>query len=420
MTRIAFTGVQFLDGEHPARGPVTIVVNGPRIEKISDHPRAADGVERKINVAGRTIMPGMVMAHFHATYYNLTVSSPPIGLEAPVPLQTLRAVRNLEALMDHGFTSAVSAGAPWAIDTSLKMAIEAGTIRGPRLVPCGRDVSTTGHAADGSPWYWQLPAEVLPVNRCDGPDEFRRGVREEIRRGAEIIKVFASPGHAVPGDPQLVDVTEAELAAAAEAAHQRGALIRAHVANKASIMRVLDAGFDVIDHGDGLDGECIDRIAGTDVVVVPSLVFVDRLAAGLLAGTRAGDAMRADINQMLEVLPKANRAGVKLSLGDDYGAVGLPHEDFGYELEYYVRTAGIPALDVIRWATVNGARLVDRGKGPGPLKEGALADLLIVDGDPVKDITLLRKRERILAVMKDGVFYKEPPQVLEQQRTHAA
>jgi imidazolonepropionase-like amidohydrolase len=370
-------------------------------------------VDRTINVAGRTIMPGMIMTHFHATYYNLGITSPPIGLEAPVPLQALRAARNLEALMNHGFTSAVSAGAPWAIDTALKMAIEEGTIRGPRLVPCGRDVSTTGHAADRAPWYWHLPAEVLPISRCDSPDEFRRGVREEIRRGAEIIKVFASPGHAVPGDPHLVDLTEAELAAAAEAAHQRGALIRAHVANKASIMRVLDAGFDVIDHGDGLDGECIDRIADTGVVLVPSLVFVERVA-GMLAGTPAGAAMRADIDQMLEILPKANRAGVKLSLGDDYGAAGFPHDDFGYELEYYVHTAGIPPLDVIRWATVNSAQLVDRGQGPGPLKAAALADLLIVDGDPVRDISLLRKRERILAVMKDGVFYKEPPRALER------
>jgi imidazolonepropionase-like amidohydrolase len=418
MTRIAFTGAQFLDGAHPARGPVTIVIDGNRIAKISDNPRAADGVERKIDVAGRTIMPGMIMTHFHATYYKLDQQSPPIGLEAPQALQALRAVHNLTALMDHGFTSAVSAGAPHAIDTSLKMAIAEGTIRGPRLVPCGRDVSSTGHAADTSPWYWQLNPDVLPINRCDSPDDFRRGVREEIRRGAEIIKVFASPGHAVPGDPQLVDLSIEELKAAAEAAHQRGAKIRAHVANKASIMRVLDAGFDVIDHGDGFDAECIDRTAGTDVVVVPSLVFVDRLA-GLLAGSRAGDAMRAEIDAMLAILPTANKAGVKLALGDDYGAAMFPHEDFGYELEYYVKTAGIPALDVIKWATVNSAKLVERGQGPSALKEGALADLLIVDGDPVKDITLLRKRENILAVMKDGVFYKEPPQKLGQQRAAA-
>jgi imidazolonepropionase-like amidohydrolase len=177
-------------------------------------------------------------------------------------------------------------------------------------------------------------------------------------------------------------------------------------------MRVLDAGFDVIDHGDGLDSECIDRIAGTPIVVVPSLVFVDRLA-GMLAGTRAGDAMRADVDQMLKILPIANRAGMRLSIGDDYGAAGFPHDDFNYELEYYVHSAGIPALDVIRWATVNSAQLVDRGQGPGPLKVGALADLLIIDGDPVADITVLRKRERILAVMKNGVFYKDSTRVLE-------
>jgi imidazolonepropionase-like amidohydrolase len=133
------------------------------------------------------------------------------------------------------------------------------------------------------------------------------------------------------------------------------------------------------------------------------------MARNVLKGTPAGDAMRADIDQMLAILPKANKAGVKLALGDDYGTLGLPHGPYGAELEYYVRTAGIPALDVIRWATINSSHVVDRNKGLCGVREGALADLLIVDGDPAQDISLLRDAKRIAAIMKDGVFEKHPP-----------
>ena len=140
-------------------------------------------------------MPGLVSSHFHATYHELGSKMAPFGLEEPPALQAVRAAHHLELALRCGFTGAVSAGAPFAIDASMKAAIAEGLFPGPRLMAGSRDVSTTGHAGDKSfPWYWDVGARGA-VNRSDGPDEFRRAVREEIKQGAEIIKMFVTGGH---------------------------------------------------------------------------------------------------------------------------------------------------------------------------------------------------------------------------------
>jgi imidazolonepropionase-like amidohydrolase len=122
--------------------------------------------------------------------------------------------------------------------------------------------------------------------------------------------------------------------------------------------------------------------------------------------------MKAGVDQMLEILPTANKVGVKMLLGDDFGAVPLSHGDYADELDFYVNVAGIPAIDVLRWATRNGAELMGRGGELGEIKVGALADLLVIDGDPIADITLLRRADKILAIMKDGQFEKKNLNVL--------
>jgi len=415
--RLVLRDATVLDADGP-RPHTTVVVEDRRIALV--RPTAADdGVpgpgpeDRVVDLAGRTVMPGMVSSHFHATYHELGSKTAPFGLEEPPALQAVRAAHHLQLLLQSGFTGAVSAGAPFAIDAGMKAAIAEGLFPGPRLMAGSRDVSTTGHAGDKSfPWYWDVGARGA-INRSDGPDEFRRAVREEIKQGAEIIKMFVTGGHGTVAPSEQTEMSFAELSAGIEAAHERGSLVRGHIANRDAIHLALDAGIDVVDHGDGLDEAAIERMVELGTFLVPSQLFPARFAE-MMDGGGLGftAAMAQDIERALAVLPAANAAGVKLLCGDDYGAMGLPHGRYADELEFYVKEAGIPALDVIRWATRHGAELMGRGHELGAVREGFLADLLVVDGDPLADITLLQDPARLAAVMKGGTIAKDELAVL--------
>ncbi len=409
MTRLVLTQATVVDGNHSAVAGAHVVVEDDRITAVGADPvleiRPDD---RVVDLDGRTVMPGMINCHFHATYHELGSTPAPFGLEEPMALQAVRAVNSLGLLIESGFTSAVSAGAPFAIDASMKVAIDRGLIPGPRLVPCSRDVSTTGHAGDRSfPAHWEVGA-LGAIRPSDGPDEFRRSVRAEIKEGAEFIKMFITGGHGTIGPKEQIEMTREELGAGIEAAHLRGAKVRGHIANREAILMALDLDIDVIDHGDGMDEECIERIVEAGTPVVPSMLFPSRFL-GSMGGSGLGftDSMRADIEAMAEVLPKANEAGMRLVLGDDYGAIFLPHGCYADELVYYTDEIGIPSQDVIRWATKHGADLMGREHELGTLAAGKLADLLVVDGNPLEDIGVLRDRDNLLAIVKGGRLVKD-------------
>ena len=402
--RLVLRDARVVVGDGTVRQRATVVVEGDRIASVEDGlPGGTRPSDRTVELAGRTVMPGMVNCHFHATYHKLGSVAAPFGLEEPMAMQVVRAVRNLEKLVRAGFTGAVSAGAPFAIDASMKSAIDRSLIVGPRLVPCSRDISTTGHAGDRSfPNHWEIGA-LGAIRRSDGPDEFRRSVRLEIKEGAEMIKIFVTGGHGTVGPREQTEVSRDELAAAIDAAHQRGARVRGHIANKEALLMALDLGIDIVDHGDGMDAECIGQLLETDTPVVPSMLFPARFLDSM-GGTSLGftDAMRHDIDAMAAILPEANAAGVRLVLGDDFGAINFPHGPYADELAYYVDEVGIPALDVLTWATRNGAEVLGRGDELGTVEVGKLADLLVVNGDPVADIGVLRDPEALLAVLLDG------------------
>lgn len=409
MGRTILTDAGVLDGESPRRANQVVVIDGERIVSVGDTvPVDLAPADELIDCAGRTVMPGMVTGHFHSTYRELGSTPSPYGLEHPPAYQALIAAANLRTALDAGFTGAVGAGCSHDIDASMARAIADGVIPGPRFVPSGHELSTTGHANDGTPWYWGV-RELGAARCCDGPEQFRAAVRDEIKRGVRIVKTFLTGGHGTTAPKSQIELTRDELDAIVQTAHARGAMVRAHVVDKGAILMALDAGVDVLDHADEMDEECIERIVAAGAFVVPSCAFPAAFLE-VMGGQGLGftDSMRAELDRVLEVLPKANAAGVKLVLGDDYGALGFPHGRYAQELGLYVRDAGIAPLDVLRWATVHGAELMGCGHELGRVAPGCLADLLVIDGDPSRDVTLLEEPANLVGVMKGGVWHTAP------------
>src|SRR5262245_3575318 len=204
MTRTIFHHANLLDGDRPARAGVTVVVDGERIASIhgpGDAPAPAprDG-DRVVDLAGRTLRPGLLLSHYPSAYRGITVMPDPLGIEKPLGYLMLVAADNVRRALHAGFTGILSAGVVNDnIDAELALAIEEGVVEGPRLVPGGLALDTTGDYNDTGKYWWRL-GNLGAQRFCDGPDEFRKAVREEIKRGVRIIKIFASGGHGVAED----------------------------------------------------------------------------------------------------------------------------------------------------------------------------------------------------------------------------
>lgn len=409
MTRLVLTNASLLDGEHARVERSTVTIDGERIVGVhtgdTPAPEPGDDVH---DLGGRTVMPGMVTCHFHSAYDELGSKMTPLGSDVPPAYAAVIAARNLHTALKCGYTGAIGAGVANDIDPSMKLAIENGVIPGPRLVPASRELSTTGHSNDNHSWWWNVPS-AGGIRICDGPDEFRAGVREEIKHGAEIIKLYVTGGHGTTAPKSQIEMTRDELAAAIDTAHSRGALIRGHISNKEAILMAVELGMDILDHADDMDDECIEKIVAAGTYVVPSLYFPKHFSETLGAGLGFGDAMKADLQYSYDTLPKANAAGVRFLVGDDYGAIGFPHGMYGGELSLYVDTVGISPLDVLRWATVHGAAAMGRGHELGTVREVMLADILVVDGDPSSNIGVLADPTNITVIKGGEVVSGELP-----------
>jgi imidazolonepropionase-like amidohydrolase len=407
MGRTFFRRANLIDGRNAPRKNVTVVVEGQRITAVAANGDAPKSSANDVvyDLAGRSLMPGMIQCHYHVAYDNVDNLSD-IDMKHPATMLTLIAAKNAELLLRCGFTGAVGAGTVHNIDVTLKRAINQGLIPGPRLMACGRDVVTTGDSVDIHPTWWKFQMEGVGLI-CDGPEEFRKAVRDEIKQGVDIIKLYPTGGHGLAWPGSVMTMTIEEIKSAADTAHERGRKIRGHIVSKRGILAGLDAKLDLIDHCDQMDDECIGRLVEQGTFVTPSLYFPYLVVEEKRRTGKAAfldDEMERGLEHSYKMIPKANAAGVKLLVGDDFGVGPLPHGDYAKELEAYVKGAGIPALDVIGWATRNGAELLGMEDELGTIEAGKLADLLVINGDPVKDITVLQNRDNLDVVMKDGKF----------------
>jgi imidazolonepropionase-like amidohydrolase len=419
MSRIVLEGVSLFDGEGPLRPGVTIAIEGGRISELGpDGSVAIRPSDSRIPLGDRVVMPGMFSCHFHASFDGATLELFPLGIDKPPGYLMLRAARAARLALDCGFTSVIGAGGGDDLDAQLALAIEDGLVEGPRITPASRNLGTSSGYIDLDSWWWRL-GNTGACRMVDGPEACRRAVREEIKRGAAMIKVFATGGH---GNVRAgtSEFSREELAAIVQAAHERGAKVRAHCAWKEKILDCVGLGVDVIDHGDELDAECIEAMARAGTVFDPSALYLQKLleVPDLRAPKHAAlrDATEHELENLCRWLPEADRCGVPIVLGDDYGTVLLPHGTYAEELEFYVKRVGIAPLHVLRWATRNGALLAGHESELGTLAAGKLADLLVIDGDPTVDVSILARRERIAGVMKGGRWITAPAPGSDERR----
>jgi imidazolonepropionase-like amidohydrolase len=265
------------------------------------------------------------------------------------------------------------------------------------------------------------------VRRADGVEEIRQAIREEVGRGFEIVKISISNGHGSQPIPDWNYYTTEEIQAAVEVAHTRGALVRAHCPSRSGIIECARAGVDIIDHADLIDQEGIEAVLKADATITPSLLWTDRYLAFAdswnfaLGPFPIGDgfpesqaqtearieAVRRDSEHTLGIFAQVREAGVRLVLGDDYGFAMMPHGDYASEMALYVKQ-GVEPIEVMRWATRNGARAMGkRGDELGTIEEGKLADMIVVNGDPTSDVEVHRDPTNIGLVLKAGVIEKD-------------
>ncbi len=362
----------------------------------SQMPAAPAGYER-IDAKGKFVMPGMTETHAHLSFADAS----PFAIGAtPVEEATITAVNNASLMLASGFTSAISFGSTYKIDVALRDAINAGRIAGPRLLAAGRDLGATASNVDS-------PGGLSQIE--DGPWRLRKAVREQRKLRVDIVKIFID-GEAInpinpPGELSFCDE---EVAAVVDEAHRRKLRVACHARSAAAVKQAVRAGVDYIGHANYLDDEAVALLAQhrDRVFVGPAIAWEIQYLAqceslGISKATVRKQGYEAEIDATITSVAKLRAAGVRLVVGGDYGISIAPHGTYAKDLQYFVELFGMSSAEALICATRNGgAAFAPRG-GLGTLAEGSLADLLLVDGDPIADIRVLQDHAK-LTVMKDG------------------
>jgi imidazolonepropionase-like amidohydrolase len=395
------------NGNPPVRGAAVlvrdgkIVFAGPAREAPNPGPDAA-----RLDARGGTIMPGLVEAHFHPTYFNVAALED-LDIKYPVEYVTLLAAANCRLALECGYTAARSGGSLFNIDVWLKKAIENDLTPGPRLAASGREICGVGGLMDWNPDFRAIGMEGL-VLLVNGPDEARAAVRKLVKDGVEWVKTYPTGDAASPdtNDHHTLCMTFEEMHAVVATAHNHRMKVTGHCRATEGIKNALRAGYDTIEHGTFMDAEALDLLLARDVPCVPALQFEQ---ASVERGPEFGlsqrviDAHQETLDGGAESARMILEAGGRLGMGGDYGFAWNPHGDYARELTFFVRHVGLDPLTTIKCATKTGAEILGRADELGTLTPGKLADILVVAGDVVADISLLEDRRNFIAVMQGGV-----------------
>ena len=424
-----FSNVRILDGtgEAPYSGDVTVA--GNRIKSVvragsggfgagygGGHGNggwgAPNGAQR-IDGRGMTLMPGLIDAHLHLSWNNAP-GIDPIQL-MPLEEHTLNCVYMAKLLIDAGFTAGYGAAAAKPrLDVVIRDAIKEGKIPGPRYTAAGPELTAVGGLGDATLPHIDHNALNLGIV-VSGVEEMRREVRKLMKWGVDTIKINLSGEEITQMGAEENQFTDEEIAVAVAEAKGRNRRLAAHARSKESIQRCVKHGIEIIYHASFSDEETLDMLeaAKDRHFVAPGLAWLINVARnaaewGIKPGTPITDLYERELEHACATMLAMHKRGIRVLIGGDYGFAWTPHGTNAKDLEYFVDMVGFSPMEAIKAGTMYGGQIMGMGDELGMIREGCLADLLLVDGDPLTDIKVLQDHSRLIAIMQDGRFHKEP------------
>jgi len=404
MGTLLIDNVTVVDGRGSAPVPArAVLVEGDRIKSIGPAGSFADAADARLDGSGKVLMPGMIDCHCHISFGEARQQEEQ-DLYTSVESRTLRSAWNLKKVLRSGVTGFSAPGGSYFIGVALRDAVNAGMLVGPRIATAGRFMTTSNGIADFYPSSVGVPEGSIGtvVNTVD---EMRKEVRFQIKNGVDFIKI---------GDSSTGEYTAFladEMLAITQLAHQLNKTVTIHARGSEAVDFAVAAGVDWIMHGDRMSDDVIERLAASGIPLCPTLTLIANLYDfGHLVGVP--ERKREIYGRLLHehagpALTKAHQAGVPFMTGTDSGFAVTPFGEWhARELEMLMTYAGLSSLEAIQAATSNGALAIGLDGQVGSVEEGMLADLLLVDGDPVTDIKILQDRER-LTVIAAGVIFDE-------------
>jgi imidazolonepropionase-like amidohydrolase len=387
-----------------------VVVEGSKIGFVGkegdiDLPKGED-VE-VIDVEGKTVMPGLIDSHVHIYTNGESSEFTSMPIRDNPLTRAMKCIPRLKRDLEMGMTTLRDGGSGWGwLEVALRDAINRGDIAGPRFFATGYHLTVTGgHGYFLPPWLANIPVHPEQSSvHCDGPDEWRKAARLQIYNGVDCLKLVASRDVISPGIATAPQATREELKAAIDEAHKMGKKALVHAQGREAIMNAIEAGADSIVHGFWIDEECAEMMVKRDVYLESTNLYV----RGIMDKGK-GDLPDWMVQKATECWKDKERnfgmlleKGVKISFGSDTGVPYIQHGNNARELSMFVEL-GMEPMQAIIAATKTAAEAIGIDNMVGTIEAGKIADIIVVEGDPLEDIKILHEENRIKLVMKEGV-----------------